>query len=349
MNPTYYTDNAIPRELYTRLLCEARSLPWCRPPSGIPGNRTPRNVAVLGDGSTVYSNCSQSGESSACLKMKRDIPDEVVYPMFQSCKDCSAHYKTRPLTPAISELILHLRAIVRKQFRETVVNVDEMFNIAICNYYTEKDHKINEHRDDERWLTHNQLDSSGNPCASIIASLTLYPECKYDEQPEYLRNFGIYNDDKKKWEDINLKHNSVMFFSNHKHRCKGVPKRAPNVPRINITFRTITKGLLGFVGYSNFYRYMSIPFKLTFTEGKFSRERVNLFKNEANEANEFNSKYLYSDEIIVDSANKSKDKSDKLSSSEYNILPRYVKPLCSASNIRNYNNCVRLELNVKII
>ena len=94
---------------------------------------------------------------------------------------------------------------------------------------------------------------------------------------------------------------------------------------------------------------MSIPFKLTFTEGKFSRERVNLFRNEANEANEFNSKYLYSDEIIVDSANKSKDKSDKLSSSEYNILPRYVKPLCSASNIRNYNNCVRLELNVKII
>ena len=197
MNPTYYTDNAVPRHLYDRVLCEARNLPWCRPPSGIPGNRTPRNVAVLGDGSTVYSD-SSSYTGKATLKMDRKIPDEVAYPMFQSCKDCTAHYRMRPLTPAISELILHLRDIVREQFRETVVDVDEMFNIAICNYYTEKDHKINEHRDDERWLTHNQLDSNGNPCASIIASLTLYPDCKYEHQPEYLRNFGIYNDDKAK-------------------------------------------------------------------------------------------------------------------------------------------------------
>lgn len=352
MNSTYYTDNAIPRDLYNRVLREAQSLPWCRPPSGIPGNRTPRNVAVLGDGADIYSSSSQSGTQTPYLKNSRNMTNEVVYPMFQSCKDCSAHYKTRPITPAICELIQHFRQLVQINFGDSVDDVDKMFNIAICNFYTEKDHKINEHRDDERWLIRNQRNSRGELSASLIASLTLYPDYGYDEQPEYTRNFGIYNDDKCKWEDIKLKHNSVMFFSNHKHRCKGVPKKCPNIPRINITFRTITKGLLGYVGFSNFYRYMSIPYKLTFTESKYSKDRVDLFITEAKKANTFNSDNYYSENIYVDSANKANDKLIKSVSTEYNSLPRYVKPLCSTKVILNYNECVegavKIRINIKI-
>ena len=334
MNPTYYHNNAIPRELFSGVRDEAISLPWCRPPSGIPGNRTPRNVAVLGDGSTVYKN--SSSPSGTRLVMNRPFGKDVVYPLFQSSKDCSAHYKTRKLSPFICKLILHMRELVKKDYGDKAINVDNMFNIAICNFYTEKEHKINAHRDDERWLERNQLDKSGNPVASIIASLTIYPECNYGENPDYLRNFGIYDEDHKTWKDKDLENNSILFFSNHEHRCKGVPKRKKNVPRINITFRTLAPGLLGFVGYSNFYRYMSIPEQITFTEGKLNMDRVQLFINEAKNANEFNNKLLYSTDIKVNSACKENDKSIKLSSSEYNILPRYVKPLCSAENIRNY-------------
>ena len=334
MNPIFYHNDAIPRELFPGVRAEAISLPWCRPPSGIPGNRTPRNVAVLGDGSSVYKDSSTS--SGTKLVMNRSFGEDVTYPLFQSCKDCSAHYKTRKLSPFICKLILHMRELVKKDYGDKVINVDNMFNIAICNYYTEKEHKINAHKDDERWLERNQLDDNGKPVASIIASLTIYPEYLYGENPEYIRNFGIYDEAEKTWKDIELKNNSILFFSNHEHRCKGVPKKKTNIPRINITFRTLAPGLLGFVGYSNFYRYMSIPTQITFTENKLNMDRVQLFINEANNANKFNNKIIYTSNIKINAANKEFDKSEKIGNSEYNILPRYVKPLCSAENIRNY-------------
>ena len=40
-----------PSDIHDGALYDIRSLNWCRPPSGIPRNRMPRNVAVLGDGS----------------------------------------------------------------------------------------------------------------------------------------------------------------------------------------------------------------------------------------------------------------------------------------------------------
>jgi len=345
MNPTFYHDNAVPRELFSGLRNEAIGLPWCRPPSGIPGNRTPRNVAVLGDGSDVYYDSSSSTDTK--LVMNRKFGNDVTYPLFQCAKDCSAHYKTRKLSPFICKLILHMRELVNQNYGDRVINVDKMFNIAICNFYTEKDHKINAHKDDERWLERNQLDKDGNPVASIIASLTLYPDYEYGDNPDNLRNFGIYNEDSKKWEDIDLRNNSILFFSNHEHRCKGVYKKHTNEPRINITFRTLAPGLLGFVGYSNFYRYMSIPHRLTFTENKFNQQRVDLFSTEANEANEFNQKIIYDSHIDVKMSNKSEDKELKQSSELYSNLPRYVKSLCSAENIRNYNNQLRITIVIK--
>ena len=89
----------------------------------------------------------------------------------------------------MAKVILRLRELVREKYGDKATNIDKMFNIAICNFYTEREHKINEHRDDERWLEFNELDSQGNPCASIvIASMTFYPD---NDDPGYYRNFEI--------------------------------------------------------------------------------------------------------------------------------------------------------------
>ena len=281
------------------------------------------------------------------LRKNRPFGRTVGYPLFQSCKDCTAIYKTNKFTGEMAKVILRLRELVREKYGDKAINIDKMFNIAICNFYTEREHKINEHRDDERWLEFNELDSQGNPCASIIASMTFYPD---NDDPGYYRNFEIYDENKNGWEKITLKHNSVLFFSNHRHRCKGVPERKENVRRINITFRTITKGLLGYVGYSNFYRYMSIPKTIQFTEGKYSRERVELFNNAARDGNRFNNKQIFStNNIQIENSIKEKDKLEKKNNLDYTRLPRYVKPLCSAYNIRNYNiNSLKIKITLKI-
>ena len=342
MNSVFYNENCLDNSLLERLGNSLLRLPWCRPPSGIPGNRTPRNVAVLGDGSDVI----QDNNGKILLKKCRPFGKTVAYPLFQSSKDCSGIYKTNSFTPEIAETIIKLRNIVKNRYGKKAINVDKMFNIAICNFYTEREHKINEHRDDERWLEFNELNKNGEPCASIIASMTFYPD---SNNPNYYRNFELYNEDKKCWDKITLRHNSVLFFSNHKHRCKGVPKRKENVRRINITFRTITKGLLGFVGYSNFYRYMSIPYAISFTQNKYSRERVEFFKNAAREANEFNKIEIFDENnIIIRESNKELDRQIKKSDVNYCKLPRYVKPLCSVYNIKNYSKLFRLKITIKL-
>ena len=44
----------------------------------------------------------------------------------------------------------------------------------------------------------------------------------------------------------------------------------------------------------------------------------------------------------------SEDKELKHASDRYSKLPRYVKSLCSAENIRNYNNFIRIKIIIKI-
>lgn len=342
MNSIFYSENTLPSRLLNNLEKSLLKLPWCRPPSGIPGNRTPRNVAVLGDGSTV----KLLNNGKVTLVNSRPFGRKVAYPLFQSSKDCSALYKTNKFTSEISQTIIRLREIVKEKYGNKAINIDKMFNIAICNFYTEKEHKINEHRDDERWLEFNELDKNGDPCASIIASMSFYPD---NSSPSYYRNFEIYDENNSGWKKITLKHNSLLLFSNHRHRCKGVPKRKENVRRINITFRTITSGLLGFVGYSNFYRYMSIPYAISFTENKYSRERVELYKNAAREANIFNNRRLFiENNIRIKTTIKEVDKSLKKADINYNNLPRYVKSLCSVYNIKNFNDKPKLRIKITL-
>ena len=239
MLPVHYQSEVIPTNIYDDMMSEISNLRWCRPPSGIPGNRTPRNVAVIGDGSNILSDSTH------------DISPytNFAYPLFQTAKDCSAIYDPNPIPPSISKFIPILRNHVKQLYGDTVIDTDSMFNVVVCNYYTDHSHQINAHRDDERWLKPNQLDDTGKPMASIIASLTIYPD---DPNPDYLRSFEIQNDETGKWESYDLHHNSVLFFSNHNHRAKALSKRKANLRRYNLTFRTVTDGLLGNVGYSNF-------------------------------------------------------------------------------------------------
>ena len=322
MLPVHYTDNAIPSDIYDGAISEIRSLNWCRPPSGIPGNRTPRNVAVLGDGSNIVKT------DSGIDHVFGHIPSSTfAYPLFQTSKNCSAIYEPNPIPDNISHFIIHLRSMVRKLYGDTVIDVDNMFNVVVCNYYTEHCHQINAHRDDERWLSHNQLDSNGKPCASIIASLTIYPD---DPNPPHLRTFEIQNDDTGEWQSHDLRHNSVLFFSNHNHRAKALSKRKSNVRRYNLTFRTVAPGLLGNVGYSNFYRYMSIPTKIVLIDGDKDRGKEQYYIDAAHDANRFNERDIFDTDITVDTINRVEYDIERTNhSSKLSQLPRYVKPLCS--------------------
>ena len=145
---------------YNNLKNELLSLKWCRPPSGIPGNKTPRYVSVLGDGEGMYG-------------------DIVSYPMFQSCKDCLATYQLNPLNNVFKDVISKLKLTVKKIYGKKAINIDQMFNVAVCNYYSESTHRINSHRDDERWLEKNELNSKNIPVNSIIASITIYPDLEF--------------------------------------------------------------------------------------------------------------------------------------------------------------------------
>ena len=71
---------------------------------------------------------------------------------------------------------------------------------------------------------------------------------------------------------------------------------------------------------------MSIPKTIQFTEGKYSRERVELFNNAARDANRFNNKQIFStNNIQIENSIKEKDKLEKKNNLDYTRLPRYVK------------------------
>lgn len=331
-----YLPNILNLDSDTDLIREIKHLNWCRPPSGIPGNRTPRNVAVLGDGSVI----NKLGELQ---KTAISEINEVSYPLFQTAKDSYAIYDKIPIPLHLRQFILKLRQIVRNTYGDSAKNIDSMFNVIVCNYYSESKHQISAHQDDERWLVKN-LEKNGEH-TSLIASLTYYPNTK---NPSHLRKFQI--NDGNKWIDYKLENGSVILFSNHLHRVKPIPKKEPNIERINLTFRTLHPDLLGLIGYGNFYRYMSLPKRISICENKVSEEKIRLFWHAMIESNEF-CKNSYFSNYEICSHNKDIIKKTKSNTrySKYNTLPTHVKCLCSYFNIVNLYNIEFIKFNINII
>ena len=170
MNSIFYDSHAIPDNLYNGVVQNIENIHRCRAPAGIPGNNVPRNVSVHRGGSII------KGGKDKILYLKESgfgKSIDVSYPMFQCAKSSTNIYQMRKIPKFLAKFILHLRMLVKKHCGNRAINVDRMFNVIICNNYTENIHQINAHRDDERWLEHNELNKEGEPCASIIASLTL--------------------------------------------------------------------------------------------------------------------------------------------------------------------------------
>lgn len=263
------------------LLDASLKLNWCKPPAGIPGNYPPRQVAVFG---------------------KPKERENIGYPLFQCAKSSTTCYHMVDFPPIFKKLVKQLRKSVYKLYGKRVKDINNLFNIAVCSRYTKRTDKISPHQDDERWLKPN-LDNEN----SIIASLTLY----VDEEPTNPRRFQIKDDDE--WVNFNLHHNSILFFSNQTHRVLPLKKKDKNSDRINITFRTLETGLLGLVGYGNFYRYMSLPFKIQFTKIELQKKYLHYFNKLVND-------------LEIEIVNNKKIKKPE-------ILPKNIKQLCSIYNI----------------
>ena len=329
LSNVFYHPKILDHNELVNLTKELKQLPWCIPPSGIPGNNPPRFVAALGDGSRI------AGTHSKILYIKnKRYPKTVAYPAFQCAKSSSAMYNMRRIPLKLAKLIIKLRQLVKSSYGDLAIDIDKMFNVCVCNYYTENRHQIAAHKDDERWLRFNEKPASNDGSdASIIASLTIYP----DQIPTKLRQFQIYNEKDSKWETFELEHNSILLFSNHQHRVKPVGKRGENSERINITFRTLAPGLLGLTGFSNFYRYMSIPYQINCINEKH-RKHCQQFIQSAENANRYHNKKLFDTDIKILDVNGDRRKIEKkrLLDSLNETLPRYVKALCTIENIKNY-------------
>lgn len=332
-NNIQYCKDFLDPNLLQKVGIDALKFDWCIPPAGIPGNHPPRNVAVLGNGSNVTQM-----KNGRIMKIRSKYPETVCYPLFQCAKICYGKYTMKPFTHHMNKLVLLLRKRATELYGDKLVNVNRMFNVAVCNYYTEDRHQISGHRDDERWLEKNIIGKDSETESSLIASFTYY----VDEIPHTLRKFEIYDDTKKKWQNFNLEHNSIIFFSNHLHRAKAVGKKSPSCKRINITFRTLAPGLLGLTGYGNFHRYMSLPSEIGIFSSEKLERQIQQFNKCTDESNQFLGKQQFITNIPVKYFDKEERKARKKSVQQVLKnrgieLPRYIKSLCSLENYEYFN------------
>ena len=83
--------------------------------------------------------------------------------------------------------------------------------MAICNLYTEKQHKISAHRDDERWLALNELDENKNRVILLLQALLFILIETNIKSDCYIRDFQIWNDKTNKWITIPLENRSLSL------------------------------------------------------------------------------------------------------------------------------------------
>ena len=133
--PVFYHKNVLKPEDLQNTIEEVKNLNWCIPPAGIPGNHPPRYVSVLGDGSRVLHN-----KNKIIYFKQKSFPEHTSYPLYQCAKNSSGIYKMNKITPNLVKLITKIRKLVTTSYNKYAHNVDDMFNVCVCNYYTQKQH-----------------------------------------------------------------------------------------------------------------------------------------------------------------------------------------------------------------
>lgn len=153
-----------------------------------------------------------------------------------------------------------------RKFAEDNYNItttDHTFNLAVCNYYTDNNHEIAAHTDDNEWYVRDL------PEGPMFASLTLYPHGKPKAVCEHA-NFQIYVNDV--WENVTLPHASILLMpSCIPHRVRKM-KTSTFFPRINITLRSVPSieknPLYSMQGTSNHARYYRKPVEIMIPSDK---------------------------------------------------------------------------------
>jgi hypothetical protein len=217
-------------------------------PGGFVTNSPKRQVNTYGDGSSYNNDCTphNNGWPYTCWTAK------------MSQNNISLVSKPESLPQEFINIIPELRSLFKETYNDASIT-ENTFVMCVCNLYSDPDHYIAAHTDDNTWYP---SECSEGP---VFASVTLYP----NGEPEKLARFQIKRDNM--WTDIELKHKSVMIMpSNIEHRVMKYKKCDIKYfkPRINITFRSIYSKekdpLMNAMAVSNHTRYYGKPMKLIF-------------------------------------------------------------------------------------
>jgi len=224
---------------------------------GIPGgfvtNTPKRFVTTFGDGSPI----------NAAGKLYGKGWDKTFWTAKMNRSNVSLHTKTKKLPDIFSKVVPQLRLKFKELYPDAVIT-DNTFSISVCNYYNEPDMVIAAHTDDNVWYP--------SECSkgSLFASFTFYPYGEPENEQDFAR-FQIKQDGK--WQDVILKHNSVLFMpSNIEHRVLAYKKSnySKFKPRVNITFRsTYTRKhnpLMNYMAVANHTRYYRIPYAISYPD-----------------------------------------------------------------------------------
>jgi hypothetical protein len=219
----------------------------------IPGGQLryhpPRKVNSIGNGSAI----SKDG------KLLKGGWDNTFYTSSQNSSNITLKTPSEKMPPIFCKLVPHLRQMFTDSYPD-VKTTNYSFVIAVCNYYSEREHHISAHTDDNRWYPH---ECSKGP---VLASLTLYPHSK-PQNPNEFANFQVREKKGDKWDTIRMPHNSILIMpTNLEHRVTKAKKNITFRPRINITFRSIfpvyTNPMMNIMAVSNHNRYYRNPTKI---------------------------------------------------------------------------------------
>ena len=263
----------------------------------IPGGQLryhpPRKVNSIGTGAPVTSDG----------KLLDNIYgwDKTYYTASQNNSNISLETKSERLPSIFCKVIPYLRKMFRESYHDAVTT-DFSFVIAVCNNYTEPEHNISPHTDDNRWYP---WECSKGP---VLASLSLYPSGLPEKDEEYA-NFQVRKNKGDRWETIRMPHNSILIMpTNLEHRVTKVKKNVKFRQRINITFRSIfptyLNPMMNAMAVSNHNRYYRNPSVIlcdasTIEKAKEVKEIYDKFLN--------NNEYLFL-KIIVVPGKKNNDK-----------------------------------------